>query len=280
MSYLLAQILVCLLVAGLIGAIIGWFLRGGCSKKIEECEDEWKMRVGALESDFNSRLHETKNRDLETTNLHSSSQQATLKSSRTPSEVEDGKGFKKEIVAGVVATTATTLAATDDEISKILSTPKPNLDQHKRDLYLKHGIDLDKERYLEDEYDVQFIDGIGRSLAQGLKEMGINTTSDIVKKIGKNSQTINDIAKRLKVSDAEVASWVSMSDLLKLPGMDSKVARLLQTVGISSVAELAVTNSDSLFNEMASFNSKNALIPTIPSKDWIKRWTELAKELG
>lgn len=36
MSYLLAQIWLCLLIAGLIGLIIGWLLRGGCKNKVVE----------------------------------------------------------------------------------------------------------------------------------------------------------------------------------------------------------------------------------------------------
>jgi hypothetical protein len=39
-SYLLIEILACLLIAGLIGAVIGWLLRGGCNKKIKDCEEE------------------------------------------------------------------------------------------------------------------------------------------------------------------------------------------------------------------------------------------------
>ncbi len=44
MSYLLMQILACLLVAGLIGLIIGWWLRGGCRDKLLKVENEWKTR--------------------------------------------------------------------------------------------------------------------------------------------------------------------------------------------------------------------------------------------
>jgi hypothetical protein len=44
MSYLLAQILVCLLIAGLIGAVIGWLLRGGCKDKLRELSNKWSAR--------------------------------------------------------------------------------------------------------------------------------------------------------------------------------------------------------------------------------------------
>ena len=44
MSYLLAQILICLLIAGLIGGIIGWLLKGGCTKKLKENDDLWEEK--------------------------------------------------------------------------------------------------------------------------------------------------------------------------------------------------------------------------------------------
>lgn len=47
MSYLLAQIFICLLVAGLIGALIGWWLRGGCRKKLREIDNDWNIRYDA-----------------------------------------------------------------------------------------------------------------------------------------------------------------------------------------------------------------------------------------
>ncbi len=56
MSYLLAQILICLLIAGLIGALVGWLLRGGCGRKLSENDEQWNLRLKALESEWESEL--------------------------------------------------------------------------------------------------------------------------------------------------------------------------------------------------------------------------------
>ncbi len=47
MSYLLAQIFICLLIAGLIGALIGWWLRGGCRNKLRNMDNDWTARYDA-----------------------------------------------------------------------------------------------------------------------------------------------------------------------------------------------------------------------------------------
>ncbi len=45
MSYLLMQIFVCLLIAGLIGLLIGWLLRGGCKNKLRDNDDKWNSEL-------------------------------------------------------------------------------------------------------------------------------------------------------------------------------------------------------------------------------------------
>jgi len=48
MSYILAQIFVCLLLAALLGLLIGWLMRGGCGKKIEQNDESWNHKIQAL----------------------------------------------------------------------------------------------------------------------------------------------------------------------------------------------------------------------------------------
>jgi len=56
MSYLLVQILVCLLIAGLIGLIIGWLLRGGCSGKLEENDKHWNLQLDDKNNEWQNRV--------------------------------------------------------------------------------------------------------------------------------------------------------------------------------------------------------------------------------
>jgi hypothetical protein len=48
MTYLIMQILVCLLLAALFGFLIGWALRGSsCSKQLAELETTWSQKLAA-----------------------------------------------------------------------------------------------------------------------------------------------------------------------------------------------------------------------------------------
>ncbi len=51
MGYLISQMLLCLLLAALLGFLIGWLLRAmTCNRKIAEIESSWTARLAALEA--------------------------------------------------------------------------------------------------------------------------------------------------------------------------------------------------------------------------------------
>ncbi len=60
MIYLLTQIALCLLAAGLIGALIGWWLRGGCKKKILESERRWSEKYESDRAIWQERVENVK----------------------------------------------------------------------------------------------------------------------------------------------------------------------------------------------------------------------------
>jgi len=57
MSYLLMQILLCLIIAGLLGMVIGWMLRGGCKSKLLENDDRWNEKLKSTDSSWEHKVH-------------------------------------------------------------------------------------------------------------------------------------------------------------------------------------------------------------------------------
>lgn len=51
MDYLIWQIWLCLFVAFLLGAILGWFFRGSCKKKVAKITADWEQRFGFVEEE-------------------------------------------------------------------------------------------------------------------------------------------------------------------------------------------------------------------------------------
>ena len=333
MSYLLAQILVCLLIAGLIGAIIGWLLRGGCSRRLRDCEDEWKMRMGSLENEYTSKVHESDvnitNNDSESHTLYNhpskdyDSEHATLKRGATHSRSDDNHVTKAGLVGGVAAAgagIASMANSAKDSVSDASSSAydsakgsigdikdgvtnsyesakdsisSPNIDGvkstlSKRNIYLEddkislyneNGVDFENSKDLENDYDISTLEGISEDHAKSLKGLGIHTTNNLVSKLRKDSHQITKVSRELNVKPEDVSSWVSMADIIKLPGVDAKTAKLMQNVGISSLSELSVTNPISLYNEMVVFNEKTNILQKEPSLSSITTWSKVAKHL-
>jgi len=82
MSYLLVQILVCLLIAGLIGLVIGWFLRGGCDKKLKESERYWTDKFNAHDNSLRNK-HQGLMLEQESNIEHARSELSILKNKLT-----------------------------------------------------------------------------------------------------------------------------------------------------------------------------------------------------
>ena len=315
MSYLLTQILVCLFIAGLIGAVIGWFLRGGCSRKLRDCEDEWKMKMGSLESEYSSKLHR-KGEQQSDEEAQKEMQAATLK--RHAEHVEKEKpaySYEEELKEKLnLAQNATNVekaatpkdmkstapeklvAASANYADELKETLNPNdvnvninrvkqqliakgisLSDEKIKLYAENGVDFEHSHNLEDNYYIENVEGIDAKYAQALREMGIKTTQDLVQKLHKNHDAVNQIAKTMQIEPSKLSSWISMADLMQLPGVDSKAAEMMQTVGISSTRELGITNAQSLYNEMLSFNQKAHILPEVPALPSLSLWTKIAK---
>ena len=280
MSFILMQILLCLLIAGLIGAAIGWLFRGGCDEKIQLLEEKHAMKLREVEREWNTKLNYSDAHahviGHENDTIQASADLKNFKlSNATGSDFEDvtkntPSYFEKDTsLANSVATTLST--------SEVDNT---HLNQEKLKLYAEHGIDINNTQDLEDVYTVQEIDGINAKQTKKLKKMGIVTTKDLVDKLTRNYEDVDFIAKKLHVSPDVVTSWVSMADLLSLPGVNTKSAKLLQHSGIPSVLELGGVNTHSLHNQLLDVNNKSHIVSKIPNLDTLQKWANIAKFSG
>lgn len=393
MNYLLVEILACLLIAGLIGAIIGWLLRGGCSKKIKDCEEECRMKLNSLESNYDS-IDDIddyqKKFENEATKVNQSYQEIneeipSLRSddlkldtndiklenhflssdslSTSNEEIVELKGFNKA-KNKIKIPTLGGIAIDDINLEKPILTKNNKLDieletpeisrlsmndielnqkkeedisleftnpdielksqrgteenekfnipnipdkEEKKDIKLNiPDLSLDTEKKkpakgfilgdnidektsllkkesiinkedMQGSYDIQEIEGIGPAYGRKLRSMGVDSTLDLIELFKKNNHRIDRAAQDMRVKPEAITAWISMADLMRLPGVNSQCAELLQTVGISSAIELSITNAHSIHSEMLKFNKKYPVCPEVPSAETITSWILSAK---
>jgi predicted flap endonuclease-1-like 5' DNA nuclease len=271
MSYILAQILICLLIAGIIGAIIGWLMRGGCS-----CEDEllakdlelseklaltnarWEEKIQTQKGDF----------DLEKQTLSASLLSSKSDAKKAISDLENKWEGK---VQGIKSDYNTKIGGLDLEKKSL----QENLNKEKT-----HAENAEKKlvaaaENMDECYDIQEVEGIGPSYGKQLRAMGIETTCNMVEAFFDKFENVEKAAGAMKVDPETIKAWTSMADLMKTPGVGGQYAELMQIVGISSREDLANANATSLYNEMANFNKKSPIVPTVPTLQTLKGWIDL-----
>ena len=155
-----------------------------------------------------------------------------------------------------------------------------NIKEDKKPIQAKkeeHKIEEESNQHAKNSYDIQEIEGIGPAYGRKLRSMGVDSTLDLIELFKKNSHRIDRAAQDMRVKPEAIRAWISMADLMRLPGVNSQCAELLQTIGISSAIELSITNAHSIHNEMLKFNQKYPVCPEIPSAETITTWILSAK---
>lgn len=93
MSYLLMQIFICLLIAGLIGLLIGWLLRGGCKNELRDNDNNWNNKLDESNAAWKNKVH-----SLTDTNRRNTDS-STFQISNLKGELETAQiGFDQNII--------------------------------------------------------------------------------------------------------------------------------------------------------------------------------------
>lgn len=122
-------------------------------------------------------------------------------------------------------------------------------------------------------YEIETLEGVGPKTATALREIGIATISDFLRQAHTPEQR-EYIASQIAVRPKMVHSWASMSDLLRIHGIDHQSAELMHKSGIHSVADLAKKNVSTFVSEMEHTNTagKRSIAPQVPTSNQMSLW--------
>ncbi len=240
MSYLVLQMLLCLLIAAIIGGIIGWFLRSLFCKKREDTLlvelENYKARIGRVEGE--NQVFQTSLQRFESDTNDMNLQIANLTKERNQ--------FKEK--AYDIEASASSLGIGDDDGPK-------------------------------DSYEIEEIEGIGQGYGKRLRSIDIETTAQLLAH-SKTAEERELIAQTVKVESFVVGKWVSMADLIRVPGIRGQFAELLEASGVESVEYLAQQNSNMLTKKMEEVNAKEHRTRINPKEEMVSEWIEGAKKLA
>ena len=125
---------------------------------------------------------------------------------------------------------------------------------------------------------LDYIEGIGETYMEKLKEGGINSCEELLEK-GSTPAGRKEIEENSGCGHAHVLKWVNRADLSRVKGVGSEYADLLECAGVDTVPELAQRNAENLTAKMTEVNEEKNLVRALPAESQVSDWIAQAKEL-
>ncbi len=139
------------------------------------------------------------------------------------------------------------------------------------------------------DYDIEELKSIGKQHTQRLREINIETTQQLLNHTN-TPAAIAELGRRLNEEESLIQTWISMADLIRVPGIRGQFAELITRSGVLSVTQLAAQNAPELtmkISDSYQLAVKNAELSTKgnrycakPSIDMVNVWIDAAKELN
>jgi predicted flap endonuclease-1-like 5' DNA nuclease len=127
---------------------------------------------------------------------------------------------------------------------------------------------------------IEDVEGIGGTYAAKLQAAGVQTTDDLLAAGAKPSGR-DKLAAATGISAKLILEWVNHTDLMRLDGVGSEYADLLEAAGVDSPAELAQRNAANLAQTFQELDAARPdTVRRVPSEATVSGWIAQAKELS
>ncbi len=127
-------------------------------------------------------------------------------------------------------------------------------------------------------YKIEDIEGIGPSYAAKLAGANIKTTDDLLE-LCCHAGGRKDVAAKSGLSEGQLLKWANMADLMRISGVGSEYAELLEAAGVDTVKELRNRNSENLAEKMKEINEQKKLTRAVPAASVVGKWVDQAKTM-
>ena len=125
---------------------------------------------------------------------------------------------------------------------------------------------------------IEDVEGIGPAFAGKLQEAGVRTTEALLERAG-TARGRDELATATGISGKLLLEWANHADLMRLSGVGSEYADLLEAAGVDSCAELAQRNAASLATTFGELDAGRNTVRRIPTQAEVERWIAEAKTL-
>ena len=118
---------------------------------------------------------------------------------------------------------------------------------------------------------------IGATYAKQLKEQGIVSYDDLILKAD-TPEARNKLASNLCINDKFLQRWALLADMMRIVGIDTQYANLLEAAGVRSLRDLKVRDSHELTKLLHQVNSAQSLVKQLPPEETVQQWVRDVQE--
>jgi predicted flap endonuclease-1-like 5' DNA nuclease len=122
------------------------------------------------------------------------------------------------------------------------------------------------------------IESMDQRDATKLRKAGVRTTDALLKTAATRTGR-RRLAREANLSESEILSWVNRADLMRIKGIGSEYADLMEAAGVDTIRELRRRNPDRLLTAMTEMNVRRRLIRRLPTNGMVAGWIEAAKAI-
>ena len=125
---------------------------------------------------------------------------------------------------------------------------------------------------------ISAIESMDQRDATKLRKAGVRTTDALLKTASTRTGR-RRLAREASLNESDILSWVNRADLMRINGVGSEYADLMEAAGVDTIRELRRRNPDRLLAAMTDLNVRKRLIRRLPTNGMVAGWIEAAKDI-
>jgi len=123
------------------------------------------------------------------------------------------------------------------------------------------------------------IKGLDSAVRAKLEAADVKTVEDLLHETATPHQRAA-LAKRIGVAESQLTGWINRADLMRLKGVGTEMANLLELCGADSCKELQHRKAEHLHDKLKATNDVKKITYHAPSLAQVEEWITEAKTLA
>lgn len=123
---------------------------------------------------------------------------------------------------------------------------------------------------------IDAIEGMRHAEATKLRKARVRTTEALLKTASTRTGR-RQLSAKTGIPEKEILQWVNRADLMRVKGIGSEYADLLEVAGVDTIRELRRRNPSNLLETLIVLNTRKRLVRRLPTEGMVSAWIEEAK---